>query len=240
MRIILPVCALLFLSSNAPAADGGYLYNAKFVQAAPGKLLALIDHYKGQMAGASTAGDEPPLWIRHSQGDKWDLMLLFPMGSYSEYYHPDRVARRQKAGRGSAEKLRELIAWQEDLFVYGPPLTDLRAAFSKAGFFHLEIFQSLPGKQADLYQERTMENAYQKVLGRPENFIFVRDQGAGWDLFTLGLYRNLKHYAESADISEKDQEAAARAAGFSGSSGIGPYLRTLIAAHHDTLAVAIK
>jgi len=231
---------MLFLSANTLAADRSYLYNAKFVQAAPGKLVALIDHYKAQMANSSTTGDEPPLWIRHSQGDKWDLLLLFPMSSYAEYYQADRVAKRKNAARVSEEKLKELVAWQEDLFVYGPPLTDLRAAFAKNAFFHLEIFQSLPGKQADLYKERAMENAYQKTLGRPENFIFVRDQGASWDLFTIGVYRNLKHYAESGDIPEKDQEAAARAAGFSGSSGIGPYLRTLIAAHHDTLAVAIK
>ena len=102
MRIIILMCVLLFLPSNAPAADNGYLYNAKFVQAAPGRLLELIDHYKARMAGYRAIGDEAPLWIRHSQGDKWDLMLLFPMGSYSEYYHPDRVARRQKAGRDFA------------------------------------------------------------------------------------------------------------------------------------------
>ncbi len=240
MRTVLLISVLFLLPSGANAAGSGYLYNAKFVQAAPGKLLALIDHYKARMSGYSTAGDEPPMWIRHSQGDKWDLMLLFPMGSYGEYYQADRVARRQKAERGFDEKYRELVAWQEDLIVYGPPLGDLRAAFAKAAFFHLEIFQSLPGKQADLYKEREMENAYQKALGRPENIIFVRDQGANWDLFTLGLYRNLKHYAESADIPEKDQESAAKSAGFEASNRIGPYLRTLIAAHHDTLAVAVK
>jgi len=35
---------MLVLPSNAPAGAGGYLYNARFVQAAPGKLLELIDH----------------------------------------------------------------------------------------------------------------------------------------------------------------------------------------------------
>jgi hypothetical protein len=230
---------LLFLPSNAPAADG-YLYDARFVQAAPGKLLELIDHHKARMAAYRAIGDEPPLWIRHSQGDKWDLMLLFPMGSYSEYYHPDRVARRQRSGRDFAESAKGLIAWQEDLFVYGPALPDLRRASAGAGFFHLEIFQALPGKQAELYKEREMENAYQRALRRPENFIFVRDQGASWDLFTVGFYRDLKHYAESVDIPEKDQEAAAKAAGFEASNRIGPYLRTLIARHHDTLAVAVK
>lgn len=240
MRITILMCVLLFLPSNAHAADNGYLYNAKFVQAAPGRLLELIDHYKARMAGYRAIGDEAPLWIRHSQGDKWDMMLLFPMGSYSEYYHPDRVARRQKAERDFAESAKGLIAWQEDLFVYGPGLTELRRASAGAAFFHLEIFQSLPGKQADLYKEREMENTYQRALRRPENLIFVRDQGASWDLFTVGFYRDLKHYAESADIPEKDQEAAARAAGFEASNRIGPYLRTLIARHHDTLAVAVK
>ena len=69
--------------------------------------------------------------------------------------------------------------------------------------------------------------------------IFVRDQGASWDLFTVGFYRDLKHYAESADIPEVSQEAAAKAAGFESVRGIGPFLRTLIVSHHDTLAVAI-
>ena len=240
MRTVLLVTALLLLPCGAQGAGPGYLYDAKFVQAAPGKLLALIDHYKARMSGYSTIGDEPPMWIRHTQGDKWDLMLLFPMGSYGEYYQADRAAKRQKAERVFEEKYREMVAWEEDLIVSGPPLADLRAAFAKSAFFHLEIFRSLPGKQADLYREREMENAYQKALGRPENLIFVRDLGASWDLFTLGFYRNLKHYAESADIPEKDQESAAKLAGFEGSNRIGPYLRTLIVEHHDTLGVAVK
>ena len=91
-----------------------------------------------------------------------------------------------------------------------------------------------------MVKERLRENVYLKTLKRPENLVFVRDQGAGWDLFTLGFYRDLKHYAESADIPEKDQEAAARAAGFEGASRIGTYLRTLICEHDGTLAGAVK
>ncbi|HLG14087.1 MAG TPA: hypothetical protein VJH03_06085 [Blastocatellia bacterium] len=240
LSFLVLMSALVLCASEGRAAEPGYLYDARFVQAAPGKLLELIDHYKSRAPGYGAAGDEPPLWIRHSQGDKWDLMILFPMGSYGDYYRADRIAKRKQAEQPFAEKLKGLVAWQEDLLVYGPPSDRLREAFSKAAFFHLEIFQSLPGKQADLYREREMENAYQRALKRPENFIFIRDQGAAWDLFTLGCYRNLKHYAESGDIGEADQEAAAKAAGFDGATRIGPYLRTLIAAHHDTLAVAVK
>ncbi|HEU4387076.1 MAG TPA: hypothetical protein VFV34_04725 [Blastocatellia bacterium] len=236
----MPIAMFLLLPPLAPSADPRYLYRASFVQAAPGKLLDLIDYYKTSAVALAAAGEEPPLWIRHSQGDKWDLMLLFPMESYAAYYQPGRIAKRDDLDRKGQGRLRELVAWHEDLFVYGPPLSDLRSGFSNAGFFHLEIFQSLPGKHDELYRQRQMENAYLKALKRPENFIFIRDQGASWDLFTLGLYRDIKHYAESADIPQKDQEAAAKSAGFEAANRIGPYLRTLISAHHDTLAVAIK
>ena len=85
-----------------------------------------------------------------------------------------------------------------------------------------------------------MENACLKALKRPENFIFVRDQGVAWDLFTIGAYRDLKHFADSASIPETEQDAAAKAAGFEAANRIGPYLRTLISSHHDTLAVTVK
>ena len=102
------------------------------------------------------------------------------------------------------------------------------------------MFVSLPGKFAELYKEREMENTYSRALKQPENFIFFRDQGAAWDVFTIGVFRDLKHYAESADALPKEQEAAAKAAGFEASNQIGPYLRRFIREHHDTLAVAIK
>lgn len=237
--MLLGFCQTLFA---APGAPNQYLYKVTLVQAAPGKLLELIDLYKARATAYQVAGDELPLWMRHSQGDHWDLLILFPVSSYSEYYTPERIAKRKKAddGLGSTDKFKADIAWQEDLFAYGPPLADLRQAFANGGYFHVEMFVALPGRFADLYQERQMENAYAKALKEPENFIFTRDQGAAWDIFTIGVFRDLKHYAESADVPAKDQEAAAKAAGFDAPSQIGPYLRRFISTHHDTLAVAVK
>ncbi len=218
-----------------------YLYKASLVQAAPGKLLDLIDAYKKIFAGETkVAGDATPLWMRHSQGDRWDLLILFPMGSYMDYYKPDRVVKRDTVLDNWRERLKTDIAWQEDIFVYGPPLDDLRKAFATAGLFHVEMFQSLPGKQAELQKQREMENAFSRTVKAPENFIFLRDQGAAWDLFTIGCFENLKHYAQAADVPPAEADAAAKAAGFESTAQIGPYLRTLIALHRDTLAVAIK
>jgi len=229
------------LSLVCSAQEQGYLYRTTLVQAAPGKYQELIDAYKAQTARLPE-GEEAPLWMRHSQGDHWDLLILWPMGSYAEYDKPERIARRQKAEQEAANKpdWHSLIATEEDVFVYGPPISALRAAFGASKFFHVEMFQASPGRHTELLKEREMENAYQRHLKRPENFIFVRDRGAAWDLFTIGCYRDLKHYAESADIPESDQEQAARAAGFAATSQIGPYLRQFIRSHHDTLAVAVK
>jgi hypothetical protein len=241
------LCAAAFLAVlPAPLATLAqhprYLYRAELIQAAPGKLVELIDLYKQKTALDQQIGDEPALWMRHSQGDRWDLLRLVPMGTYSTYYLAARTESRDRSMKAAAlpSKIRDDIAWEEDIFVYGPPLEALRKAFTEGAFFHVEMFESLPDKRAELYHEREMENAYSAALGQPQNFMFVRDQGAAWDIFTIGIYRNLKHYAESSDVTPEAQAAAAKSAGFTSASDIGPYLRTLIQLHHDTLAVAVK
>jgi len=229
------------------SAEPTYLYKTTFVRAAPGKLLDLIALYKDGMAAYDASGDERPLWWRHTQGDQWDLMLLFPLESYTEYYSKERVSRRKKAAEASSlsqkeftQKLNNCSAWREDIFVLGPPLEAVKNAFDGTSYYHIEIFIALPGKQEELFKEREMENIYQVATGRPENMIFVKDQGAAWDLFTLGCYRDLKHWASSADVPKEKRDLAARQAGFSDPDAIGPYLRTLIDMHRDTMGVAIK
>ncbi|MFQ5605088.1 MAG: hypothetical protein ACE5HS_17630 [bacterium] len=243
MRIVLVL--ILFLMSSQLQAD--YLYKTTLLRAAPGKLLELIHLLKSSAEIYSTAGEEPPFIIRHSQGDHWDLLLLFPMNNYSDYYAAEKIANRKQVFDESEidetafkKKMAYCVAWQEEVFVYGPPLQEVKNAFQQANFFHVEMFLALAGKRAELLKQRKMENVYLKKLARPQNQIFTRDQGAAWDLFTIGFYRDLKHFAESADIPEAKENEAARAAGFESVDQIGPYLRTLIHRHQDTLAVAVK
>lgn len=243
MRKILAVLVFLIAIPCSYAAPSQYFYKITLVQAAPGKLVELIDLYKTRAAALQTAGDEAPLWMRHSQGDHWDLLIIYPLGNYADYYSPARMKKRQGAEDSLIsllEKFRSDIAWQEDLFAKGPQVEELRKTFATGAYFHVEMFQALPGRFADLYREREMENAYAKALKQPENLIFIRDQGAAWDIVTIGVFRDLKHYAESADVTPKDQEAAAKTAGFDSPADIGPYMRRFIQMHHDTLAVAVK
>jgi hypothetical protein len=224
-----------------------YLYKTTFVRAAPGKLLDLIALYKERMPVMERGGDARPFWWRHTQGDQWDLMLLTPMGSYVDYYAKARVAKRNKAADASglpeeafARKLDACSAWKEDVYVLGPPLEFVQRAFEGTAYFHIEIMVSLPGKQEELFKEREMENVYGLAGGRPYNMIFVRESGASWDIFTLGCYRDLQHWASPSPLAKDEREAAAKKAGFAGADAIGPYMRTLIDFHRDTMGVAIK
>jgi hypothetical protein len=243
MRIFPRLLLFSLLATSVFAAEGNYLYRAQLVQATPGKFVELVELLGRESAVIASGGDPAPFIMRHSQGDHWDLMLVYPMGSYAEYYRPERIANRKGAEASAVElaaRIQQDVAWQEDVFVFGPPLDAVRDAFAGAGFFHIEMIHALPGKQAELVKEREMESAYGKFLGRPELFIFVRDQGAAWDVFSIDFYRDIKHYAESADIPADKQLAAAHAAGYANPDQIGPYFRSVLAYHHDTLAVAIR
>lgn len=236
----------VLLATGAPDPGDGFLYRTLLVRAAPGKLLELIDLYKGRMPIYEAAG-ERPYWMRHTQGDQWDLFILFPMGSFRDYYNAERIARREgaaeAAGRPEEEFQRELdacIAWREDVYVLGPALEVVDSAFAGAGYFHVEAFVALPGKRQALLEERHMENAYREGIDRPLNLIFTRVAGASWDLYTIGFYSDIKHFAASADVPDQLAETSARAAGFEGADRIGTYMRTLIQWHRDTLATAVR
>ena len=64
--------------------------------------------------------------------------------------------------------------------------------------------------------------------------------GSEIDIFTLGFYRDIKHFAESADIPLDVEDKAAKVAGFEGVNYIGSYLRSLLLKHNDTLAGAVR
>lgn len=227
--------------------EGDYLYRVTLIRAAPGRLLDLIELLKEERDLLADIREPAPFWMRHTQGDQWDLMILYPMGTFHEYYEPERATRRNEYGvwKGlSYEQLQFeaglLTSFREEVFVRGPDPEVLEEAFSQNAFYHAEMFVALPGRRARLLEERRMENRYLRVLGRPERLIFVREAGGPWDSFTLGFYRDLQHYAETQELRAEEEEMAARAAGFESADRIGNYMRSLILYHHDTLAVAIR
>jgi hypothetical protein len=233
-------------SQSSAVSEGDYLYRVVTLRAAPGRLLDLIELLAEERDLMADIEEPLPFWMRHTQGDQWDLMVLYPMENFHEYYEPERVARRLASGerKGLSEEqllfeASRITSWREEVFVRGPDPELLGEAFGANDFYHVEMFVALPGRHRDLLEERRMENHYLRELGRPENSIFVREAGGPWDSFTLGFYRDLKHFAESSDIPAAEEDRAAKLAGFEGSGLIGAYLRRLILYHRDTLCVAI-
>ena len=222
--------------------DDPYLYRVTTLRAEPGKLSELIDFltaqrktaHSGEPAGERVA--HTPIIMRHSQGDQWDLLVMFPMGNYQNYYGAGldaRVAQFQA-------RLDSLSAFREDLFAYGPPPAAVLGAYADNSFFHIEMFMALAGRKGDLIEEREMENAYLESTGQRTNLIWVGDVGSNVDVFTIGFYPSIVEFAAPSGVSDADADKAAIAAGFEARSTIGFYLRELISAHHDTLAIKVE
>lgn len=219
------------------------LYKVKLIRAAPGKLLEVIDLLKADMKSHQQYGIEAPYLIRHSQGDHWDLMMIYPIDDLSNYYSDEFQAGligSNSLGKTYGDAFYQQISYQEESIVKGPEKSLFNDWFEQYGYYHIEIFTSLAGKQAELLKEREMENVYLEQINRRPNFIFTKVTGASWDIFTIGCYKDIKDYASSADIPIEEEDRAAKVAGFESVYTIGSYLRSLLLEHHDTLAGAVR
>lgn len=232
---------------EAAAQEGDFLWRVLTVRAAPGRLLEVIELYREQQEVEGQAGEGEVYWMRHSQGDQWDLLLMYPMGSFAEYYssrrRTARAGGRSARGRSGSAIQHEIdgaTSLREELFARGPTPEVVGARYEGTGLFHIEMFIALHDKREELLEQRRMENTFYRELNRGENLIFVREAGAEWDMFTLGFYTDLKGYAAAGDLPAEVEERAALAAGFEAANRIGTYLRSLMLRHSDTLAGRVR
>ena len=227
--------------STAGPLEGDYLYKVSTVRAAPGQFAELLEWLDTLHKSTyySDSGTSRPLVIRHSQGDQWDLMIITPMHSFAAFYSGSATEQRSKAAEKHARLLNRaeaMIAFEEDIFAYGPPLQVVASAYSDNAFYHIEMFNAAPGLAGKLVEQRRMENEYLNATGQIANMIFRRAAGSDVDVFTIGFHRSLESFAAPASASDDDKEAAAKAVGFKDRADISFYLRALISGHHDTLA----
>lgn len=223
------------------------VYRTVLLRAAPGSLDALLELYVNRRPVYQQAGVEQPVLMRHSQGDQWDLMALFPIGSMSDYFGEDRASRLDQAGHAAGlseeafqDSVRNLVAFREEVFVAGPSVNVLREQAEGAGLYHIEMFVAVAGRYDDLVEQRQMENAYYHATNRDGNLIFLRLAGARWDVITVGFYDDMQQFAAEPDVAREVLDQAAVDAGFESRSTIGTYLRELIHHHNDTLAVPVR
>ena len=215
--------SLLLLAGFSPAAasasEGEQLYRVSTVRAAPAAFSELLEW--------ATPKNRSAFFVaRHSQGDHWDLMFIVPLQSVSL--------------ENPLAPVEKLIAFQEDTFAYGPAVDILERSYADNRLVHIEMFAALPGKKAELLQQRRMENAYLASTGQVENMIFNSVAGSDIDVFTIGFHADFPAFASSGPESAQAGEKAAKAAGFKDRADLSFYLRSLIARHHDTLAGTIE
>ena len=220
----------------------GQLYRVKLVRAAPGELLSVIELYKEDMKRHKEYGIEKPYLMRHSQGDQWDLMFIYPIESMKTHFSKAAMQKRKRSktmAKSYGDAFFEKVSSNQEAVFAGPTKEQFTKRFDEFGYYHVEIFTALAGKQKELLKQRKMENVYYEVLNRRQNMIFTKVTGPTWDIFTVGFYKDLKDFAKGGGTPE-EQEAAAIKAGFRGVNYIGSYLRELILEHHDTLAGAVR
>ncbi len=226
----------VLLATQLSAQD--QLYKVTLLRAKPGELLNLIEVIKKDISNYSDYTSNKPYLLRHSQGDHWDLMLIYPIDNLEEYFSEDKSSRRKRSQsleKSVGDSFFDIVSYQEEAIVNGPTINKFAEAFEKYKLFHIEIFTSLAGKQAELVKQRQSENKFYVLINHRPNFIFNRVFGPSWDNFTIGFYEDMHDFA-GPEIAFEEEDKAAKAAGFEGVNYIGSYLRSLIAEHHDTLA----
>ena len=233
------------ISGSAEELEGDYLYKVTTIRAATGALADLLE-WEANLSDSEyyeDAGQDRPLFMRHSQGDQWDLMVIVPMQSWTTYHSQAATQKRNDAGAKHAELIaagQNHFAFYEDHFAYGPPWPALEKAYASNSFFHIEMFEAAAGRAGDLLEQRRMENAYLEATRQTPNMIFQRAAGSDVDVFTIGFHRSFEAFAAPADVTIAEKEVAAKAAGFEGLADLSFYLRSLISGHHDTLATKVE
>lgn len=241
MKIFLLSFVILLISVNLNAQE--QQYKVTLLRANPGDLLELIDEIKEDIANHEELRIDKPYLLRHSQGDQWDLMLIYPIENLSSYFSEESMMNRTASNtleKSYGEDFYDLVSFQEEAIVEGPDKIKFTEWFEEYSYFHIEIFTALAGKQAKLLKQREMENVFYSHINHKGNLIFTRVFGPSWDNFTIGAYYNIQDFAGDGSTTFEEEDEAAKKAGFEGVNYIGSYLRSLLLHHHDTLANKVK
>lgn len=247
MRFFLTLFALLGIASSALAHDqnyeleGDYLYKVTTIRAETGSFEDLLKWISDVKASdyLEKSGVHSPFVMRHSQGDQWDVMMVLPMESWEVYYSADASKKRKGAEADFMKRFKDgfaKIAFEEDIFAYGPDLESFTTAYNENSLYHIEMFHAAAGKTETLYKQRQMENEYLSATGQVANMIFRRAGGSDVDVFTIGFHKSFKSFAADAPATPEQKEQAAKDAGFKDRADLSFYLRSLLSRHHDTFA----
>jgi len=227
MKKLIAAFGIIFLSATSSVAED---YWVTQYRAAPGNFPALLELVNSTDWQSLDSGR--PIFMRHSQGNHWDLMLVST---------PCISSACLKAMREFGEKTGQLVDFEQSFMAWSDtPWAEVQNQAKSAGLFHIEMFNAAAGKLKALQRQRKIENAYLAATGQIENVIFDVQFGSDIDIFTIGFHVSLESFAQQGPPNAEAAEKAAVTAGFKNRADISFHLRELIVGHHDTLAIPVK
>ena len=227
MKKILAAFSIFFLGATSAFADDYWITQYR---AAPGNFPALLELVSSTDWQSLDKGR--PIFMRHSQGNHWDLMLVST---------PCVSSACLRAMREFGDKTGTLVDFEQSFMAWSDtPWTEVRRQAKNAGLFHIEMFHAAAGKLGALQRQRKIENTYLAATDQKENIIFDVQFGSDIDIFTIGFHESMTSFASQGPSSPEAAEKAAVEAGFKNRADISFHLRELIVGHQDTLAVPVK
>ena len=229
--LVLSSTLLLMLASSAPAIaqsaqsqsqTSEELYHVRFVKAAPGQLAAL---WAAELkAPPDPDNPEPPLILRHAQGDDWQLLVISPIGK-------DETIRADQPSPALQEyftKIRGLSARHDDTIAQGPAWAEAKKSLLGEGgagaVYLIGTFEAVPGHRDQLLT--ALKSPGPAAGAGPAPIILTHREGASWTFLTI------ERYPSWTALGEMMQKQV------SGGSGPSP-VSEHIAGHHDTIAVRL-
>jgi hypothetical protein len=202
--------------AQASSATNEELYHVRFVKAAPGQLAALMA--AELKAPPDPDNPEPPIILRHAQGDDWQLVIISPLGK-------DETIRAEQPPAALLEyftKVRGLSARHDDTITQGPPWAEAKKVLvgdGAAGAVYLiGTFEAVPGHRDQLLKALKDSPVPSSTL------ILTHREGAPWSFLVIERYPSWTALGESMQ-----KQASA------GPSPAGEHFAT----HHDTIVVRV-
>ena len=227
MKKILAAFGVFFFCTPTVSAENYWITQYR---AAPGNFPALLELISSTDWQSLDSGK--PIFMRHSQGNHWDLMLVST---------PCVSSACLKAMREFGDKTGELVDFEQSFMAWSDTRwIEVQQQAKDAGLFHIEMFHAAAGKLGALQRQRKIENAYLAATNQKENIIFDVQFGSDIDIFTIGFHESMASFASQGPSSPEAAEQAALKAGFKNRADISFHLRELIVGHNDTLAVPVR
>jgi hypothetical protein len=206
--------------AQGQAATNEELYHVRFVKAAPGQLAALT---AAELKFPPDPNNpEPPIILRHAEGDDWQLLVISPFGKDETI----RAEQPNAALQPWLTQMRTLSVRHDDTITQGPAWADAKKLLLGDGqpgaVYVVSTFEPVPGHRDQLLTALTTG----PTATPSSTLVLTHREGAAWTFLAIDRYASWTAFGEAM------QKQAAQTPGPTTAS-------EHFATHHDTIATRV-